>query len=185
MAEIKTWLRCRSCRRCCVTYTVYNPWLVILLLLSRMAHLAPRTFSVVIITLLFLKVRHIILKLPSKHHNHALILVFYYFCPRAGRIYFSSSIIFLRTASHEFVTEITRSLCDVMSIKIIPVTNMCIVTCVWQSPLAYDSAHCPRKCMFDHLYQLILLYNTSMCVYHIYCQTQLLYLWQCISSCKL
>jgi hypothetical protein len=125
-----------------------------------MIHLEPRTFSVVVITLLFLKVRHGILKLPSKH-NSVVILVFYYFFPRAGRNYFSSSMIFLRTASHEFMTEITRCLCGVMSMKIIPVTNLCIVKCVWQSPLAYDSAHCTRKCMFDHLYQFIFPYNNS------------------------
>ena len=44
---------------------------------------------------------------------------------------------------------------------------VCVCVCVWQSPLAYDSAHFKRKCVFDHLYQLILLYNNSTHCYSV------------------
>lgn len=39
--------------------------------------------------------------------------------------------------------------------------------CVRHSPFAYDSAHCERKCIFDRLYQLIVLYNNSTHCYSV------------------
>lgn len=57
----------------------------------------------------------------------------------------------------------TYSWCTVVQWRICASWRVCV--CVWQSPLANDSYHCKRKCIFVHLYQLILLYNNSIHCY--------------------